>query len=520
MVVPPGVDTVLVRESGSFRRAYCERGGMHMRTLAIFMLILLAVEGSSADPQPGALLATEAASGSIVDVSSGGDFTGDPRFATGLTTPTGICIGPGGDVYAAESAGDLHVVTAGGDFSAAVPFATGLGNAIGLYCSDTEILVADNLNGRVVDATAGGDFASAPGFATDLDLLSHVFRAANGRLYAQTADGDIHDVTAGGDFSLDTPVAFGPQGSGGIVERNGRLLAADGQGAQVFDFTGGGSLGPQDVFASGVPANALLDVPGLGLFTAAGNGSGVFEISAGGDLSGEPPFASGVATTFGLAGLVYVAGCGDAIEQPGEECDDGNTLTNDGCDDTCQAESLCGAVPANGCIQAGKGKLTIDERRNGKEKVAIALTKLVGAVANVHIGNPVTGTTRYAACLYDGANAFRGELQVARGGESCGTKPCWRAKGASGIAYADPVASSDGVSKIAAKGGADGKGKIALAARNKAAKGQTALPAIAAGLAGATSATVQVVASDGACFELPIANVKKAELDLFSGTGP
>ena len=36
-------------------------------------------------------------------------------------------------------------------------------------------------------------------------------------------------------------------------------------------------------------------------------------------------------------------------------------------------------------------------------------------------GDPVTGTTRYAACLYGGTGELRGEYTVARAGEICGS---------------------------------------------------------------------------------------------------
>jgi cysteine-rich repeat protein len=348
----------------------------------------------------------------------------------------------------------------------------------------------------------------------------HVLRDSEGTLWAQTADGRIFDVTAGGDFGAQQPFAFGRASGAGLAEHAGRLYAADQQGA-VVDFTSGGNLGPDDPFAHGLPSpGVLLDVPGLGFFVGSGTGVGVNEISAGGDFSAVLPFAVGVQTTFGLAGLAYVAGCGDGIEQAGETCDDGNTLANDGCDAVCQVEPLCGATPAPACIAAGKGKLTIDDRKDGKEKLSLSLAKLAGQVGPAQLGDPVTGGTRYAICLYDGTGDSRGELQVARAGETCGKKPCWKAKGASGLAFADPEAASAGVRKIALKGGTDGKGKIAWSAANKASKGQTSLTVSAAGLVGATSATAQVVASDGTCFTLPIANVKKAEVDLFSGTGP
>jgi len=487
-----------------------------MRHLTLLTLACLLAPPALAQPAPGDLLATESASGSIVNIAGGGDFTGAPRFATGLATPTGICLGPGGDVYVAEGSGNLIVATGGGDLSAAVPFATGLGNPIGLSCSGTQILVADNAGGRIVDATAGGDFSAGTPFAEGIPLVANLLRASDATLYAQ-AGGEIFDVSAGGDFSSATPFASGLAGGGGLTQRGTQLLA--GSDNEVLDFTGGGDLSGDAPFASGVGAAALLDVPGLGLFVATGNGSGVWEISAGGDFSAAPAFASGVATTFGLAGLLYVPGCGDGIEQAGEGCDDGNTLDGDGCSAICENEPLCGAAPSGSCIAALKGKLSIDERKDGKEKLSLSLSKLDGAVAAAEFGNPVTGGTRYGVCLYDAADALVGELQVTRAGETCGKKPCWKTKGADGLAYKDPSAFDDGVVKLTAKGGTN-NGKISLAARNKAAKGQTSLPALAAGLAGAASATVQVVASDAACFDLPIVDVKKAEADQFLGSAP
>jgi cysteine-rich repeat protein len=493
-----------------------------MRPLARLLgAALLLPAPALADPQPGALLATESADGSIVDVSGGGNVSMIPRFATGLSTPTGICVGPGGDILAAQGNGSVFLVTAGGDFSAAVPWATNLGNVIGMFCSDTEVVTTDNQLGRVFVATGGGDFSVAIPFAEGLPLVVQVLRAANGKLYAQLATGEIFDVTAGGDFSSKQPFAHGLPSGGGLAEHEGRLYASSYTDGSVYDVTGGGSFGGDDPFAHGLPTpTALLDVPGLGLFTASGNSGGINEISAGGDFTAVLPIAVGVETTFGLAGLAYVAGCGDGVEQAGETCDDGNTLANDGCDAVCQVESLCEATPANACILAGKGKLTIDERKQGKEKLALSLAKLAGTVGPAQLGNPVTGGTRYSICLYDGADAFRGELQVARGTEPCGKKSCWKRKGESGLAFANPAATDDGVTKISAKGGADGKGKIVWSAANKVAKGQTDLPLLAAGLVGASSATAQVVASDGACFELPIIDVKKAEAALFQGGTP
>jgi hypothetical protein len=93
--------------------------------------------------------------------------------------------------------------------------------------------------------------------------------------------------------------------------------------------------------------------------------------------------------------------------------------------------------------------------------------------------------------------------------------------GGTGIKYADPAGSASGVASVVAKGGAAGKGKLSVAARDKASKGQTSLPTgIAARLAGTPSARAQVLASDGACFELGATTVRKADGTVFDAVAP
>jgi len=296
--------------------------------------VILLLGSAAGAAQPGDLLVPEVLAGSVVNIRGGGDFTGAPRFATGLGSPRSICTGPGGDVYVSLGS-RVVIVTQGGDFTGAPDFATDLPGDGRLFCNDTEILWGSNATGEVLDVTAGGSFSGATPFAEGLALLAGLFRDSGGTLWASNASGDIFDITAGGDFSAATPFASGTDAAE-MAERAGMLLVAS--GFEIIDFTAGGDLSLAPVFAMVVNPRGLLNVPGLGLFAAAGNGSGVFEISAGGDFLGTQPFASGVATTFGLASLAYVAGCGDGIVQDPEECDDGNTVAGDGCDAMCMSE--------------------------------------------------------------------------------------------------------------------------------------------------------------------------------------
>ena len=186
--------------------------------------------------------------------------------------------------------------------------------------------------------------------------------------------------------------------------------------------------------------------------------------------------------------------------------------------ETC-AQCECPVAALPGCIAAGKGRLAIDERKPGREKLSLSLAKLAAASRPGDFGDPVAGATRFDACLYDAAGDLVGALAVDRAGETCGKKPCWK-ETRSGFGYADAEATASGVVKLALKGGAAGKGKLSLKAGNDARKGRTSLPTGLAAALDAAGATLQLTASDGACFELTATRVKKAEPALFDASAP
>jgi len=214
--------------------------------------------------------------------------------------------------------------------------------------------------------------------------------------------------------------------------------------------------------------------------------------------------------------------CGDGTEDGPEECDDGNTADGDGCDAGCldESSSPCAVAPILACVNAGKASLSVVESKPGKEKLKLALKKLADAVPLADLGDPVGGTTRYDVCLYDGANQLVAELSVDRAGQSCGSKPCWKAAGAAGFKYKDAAASASGVSKLSLKSGAAGKGALSLQAGNRGG-GQGSLPTgIAAALQGALAATVQVHTGVPACFQAELGTVKEAGPDRFRASAP
>ena len=57
------------------------------------------------------------------------------------------------------------------------------------------------------------------------------------------------------------------------------------------------------------------------------------------------------------------------------------------------------------CIAPRRGILIVNEKTAGKEKLKVSLSRLQAPVTSSQFGDPVTGTTSYMICIYDGANA-------------------------------------------------------------------------------------------------------------------
>ncbi len=200
------------------------------------------------------------------------------------------------------------------------------------------------------------------------------------------------------------------------------------------------------------------------------------------------------------------AGCGNGTVEADEECDDGNTADGDCCSATCSAEP-----PAPACRAGwGKASLVVSETRTGKEKIK-AMLKRGPALPASEYGDAVAGTTAVSVCVHDDADRLAVLFTVARPGDSCGAKKCWKSLGGKGFLYKDKLASSAGVGQLKLVAGGPGKSQILLKAANNESRGQTAMPTgVAAALTGSTSATLQVHVSDGSCFEATLDDVKEA----------
>jgi cysteine-rich repeat protein len=487
-----------------------------LRTFAVALqLAWLVPVPAASQPAAGDLLVSEFQAGSVVNVHGGGDLAAASRFATGLSGPYGLCVGPGGDVYVAEfSSGEITVITSGGDFSGALPFADGLSGPVGLVCSDSQILVSELRTGEVTDVSAGGDASAAQPFAIVPGEASGLLRDASGRLFV-AAGRRIYEVTGGGGFAPADAFAYGGAALRALAERSGRLLVADSAAHRVTDFTGGGDLATLPVHSELLFPAGLVDAGPFGFFVASDGLDGIWDATKGGELSTMPPGTEGVAVEF-FAGMAFIDRCGDGALQAGEACDDGNRTPGDGCSEACELQ-LCAIPPDPTCIAAGRTRLRIRERIPGREKLSVKLTR--GGSAD--LGDPVLGTTRVDLCVYDAAGRLAGELRVDRAGDGCGErgKPCWSSSG-SGSRYRDPLGESHGARRLTLSG-AGKRGRARVRGANDVRVFETRLPTgIAEALEGEGAARVQLMTSDGDCLDGELTRVRRSDALEFRASGP
>jgi cysteine-rich repeat protein len=496
------------------------------RAAAPLALLLLA-SGASGQALPGDIFVAEKATGSVVNVRGGGNFTSATRFATGLSAPTGICVTSEGEVLVAESgSGEVTEITNGGDFTGYAAFATGLDAPMDLLCDEGRILVVEGSAGQmgqITDITAGGSFAGSPSFAAGIGTgaTALAFDALNERLLASDAGlGRVFDVTPGGVFLAVDPVASNGGGTAGLAVIGAQRLAANPDTGSVVDFSAGGDLGALPIFASVPGVVNLLPVTQLGLLAASASAGAIFEISDGGDFGSASPFASGLGIDADFAGLAHFGGCGDGIVDEGEACDDGNVLDGDGCNSSCRIR-LCLEPPADTCVVAEHAKFAVREKEKRRGLVSSLSLSLKGwseAVTQADFGQPLFDTTRYDVCVYDAADELVAQMIVPRGFDTCGEKEksCWRPLGDDGYRYNDPGLDSGGIGSIVAVGGKAGKGQVQVKGRRK--PGEDRLPRMTEQLAGETAVSVRVMVSGARCFGADLTDVKRADEDRFQAS--
>ncbi|MFT4569424.1 MAG: hypothetical protein ACI8TX_000642 [Hyphomicrobiaceae bacterium] len=172
--------------------------------------------------------------------------------------------------------------------------------------------------------------------------------------------------------------------------------------------------------------------------------------------------------------------------------------------------AACPATPALGCLTGGRASIQYNEKKAGKEKMKLKLTNIEEATVQGDFGDPVNSFTEVALCIYDDFSDLVQEFVVARAGDTCAGKPCWKAKGTKGYGYKDKDVATQGVAKIGLKSGDAGKGKADALGKNNVAKGQTSLPlGVVAALGGNVSPTIQLITGEGVCVGATMNTLKK-----------
>lgn len=145
--------------------------------------------------------------------------------------------------------------------------------------------------------------------------------------------------------------------------------------------------------------------------------------------------------------------CGNGLRSPAEQCDDGNVASGDGCSATCRLE-LCPTTFPVACHSIdGGGSSTISMRKRTKgawsQNADLFKWKWKGTSSLADFGDPTSGST-YQLCFYDdyfGTPDLQLDFAIPAG-ELCNGKPCWRATGGSGFAYADPDGTPSGIQAV------------------------------------------------------------------------
>jgi len=155
--------------------------------------------------------------------------------------------------------------------------------------------------------------------------------------------------------------------------------------------------------------------------------------------------------------------CGNGFQESGEECDDGNLVSGDGCSTTCTLEP-CGPGPQTGCrVPAhAKGLLRIKVNALDPGKNRLQWKWGNGAATSKAEFHDPTVAEKYDLCLYD-AGALVSSTRIEAGG-LCSGKSCWKER-AKGFQFRDRQLTPDGAALLLLRAGAGGKAQVQFAGR-------------------------------------------------------
>jgi hypothetical protein len=389
-----------------------------------------------------------------------------------------------------------------------------------------------------VDPTTGAGLFRAPqgafGQVTDLEYR------ADGVLFGSTGGASSHIIVVDPQTGAETLVGTHVGGAVQALEFVGSTLygayvpSSGGSSTLVTVDQATGALTPIGLTGFGPIGGLAFDrTTGTMYGLTAGDGGGdlvVIDLATGAATSvGSTGLGDGAALEFGPDGTLY-GGLGGASFAPGalisvdQTSGAGTVVGSTGFPRLSGLTFVpvgCVPAPLAGCIAPEKAGLQINEKSPGKEKLKVILKKLAPALTQSDFGDPSSGTTGYALCVYGQAGGLLARMIVDRAGDTCGIKPCWAPVSTKGYKYNDKLLAADGIQKIVFRGGDPGKGQVVELGKNKATAGFTALPTgIAPALLGHAQATVQILDSRGRCFGATLTNVKQADGLVFKAIAP
>jgi cysteine-rich repeat protein len=233
--------------------------------------------------------------------------------------------------------------------------------------------------------------------------------------------------------------------------------------------------------------------------------------------------------------------CGNGVVTADEQCDDGGAIGGDCCSATCQREpdgspcddgdvctqaDACGLgacagrpEPAADCREPDTGALSLrgDALADPRRRQLAWKWHSAAPTPVTDLGDPVSGGTGYALCLYDtlGGAASVALRAAAPAQGVCRGRPCWKSLGTKGFRYGDKDATPDGIVALKLQAGAAGRTRLTLKAKG-ALLGSPALP-----LAQSPAVTVQLRRAGGACWETVLpAPARRSDGDRFQDKTP
>lgn len=304
----------------------------------------------------------------------------------------------------------------------------------------------------------------------------------------------------GGAITVAAPAATHGLGPGDVIDG----LAYDGT---TFWFSlapgspGLGSAGPADILSSA----GVVEISALHLGVATGNVDAF-------DLGEEDFFDPDTVN----------AACDNCPLVPNnDQVDTDGDGAGDACDpcpgdpaDAC----LCPPAPMAGCTgPSERGVLALKDRSPSRRDQLRWVWARGSPMPLAALGDPASGSTVYALCLYDQSDAGASstlvhESRIGPGG-LCGGKPCWKATPA-GFQYRDPDGTT-GIKILKLRSdAAGGTSKIKVVGKGVA-LGFAAPPALDLPLEQDGNVTAQLLNSDGFCWEAVYSDSKRNTTESF-----